>query len=184
MWLCVRDGLQCDALSVRVPRGVTERIGFATGVLVLPQRQTALVAHQAADVDLLSGGRLRLGVGVGYHLASLGRRVVTSLRSLADVLEDTAGDIRTARDISDAERETVHLNRARATAPVRVQLDLTAFSARPASPDRARVAYRDGRPIRALAGSHRDRCRRLKVNGSAVSRNILSQIGFAARLFD
>src|SRR4051812_44607177 len=44
--------------------GITERIGFASGVMVLPQRQTALVARQAADVDLLSGGRLRLGVGV------------------------------------------------------------------------------------------------------------------------
>jgi probable F420-dependent oxidoreductase len=47
--------------------GITERIGFATGILVLPQRQTALVARQAADVDLLSGGRLRLGVGVGWN---------------------------------------------------------------------------------------------------------------------
>jgi probable F420-dependent oxidoreductase len=47
--------------------GITERIGFATGVLVLPQRQTALVARQAADVDLLSGRRLRLGVGVGWN---------------------------------------------------------------------------------------------------------------------
>jgi probable F420-dependent oxidoreductase len=47
--------------------GITDRIQFATGVLVLPQRQTALVARQAADVDLLSGGRLRLCVGVGWN---------------------------------------------------------------------------------------------------------------------
>jgi probable F420-dependent oxidoreductase len=47
--------------------GITERIQFATGILVLPQRQTALVARQAADLDLLSGGRLRLGVGIGWN---------------------------------------------------------------------------------------------------------------------
>lgn len=46
---------------------VTERLGFFTGVLVLPQRQTALVGKQAACIDLLSNGRLRLGVGTGWN---------------------------------------------------------------------------------------------------------------------
>lgn len=47
--------------------GVTARLELVTGILVLPQRPTVLVARQAADVDLLSAGRLRLGVGVGWN---------------------------------------------------------------------------------------------------------------------
>jgi probable F420-dependent oxidoreductase len=47
--------------------GITRHIELATGVLVLPQRQTLLVARQAADVDLVSGGRLRLGVAAGWN---------------------------------------------------------------------------------------------------------------------
>ncbi|MBL6599563.1 MAG: LLM class F420-dependent oxidoreductase [Alphaproteobacteria bacterium] len=46
---------------------VTEKVGLASGVLILPQRQTALVAKQAAQVDVLSNGRLRLGIGVGWN---------------------------------------------------------------------------------------------------------------------
>ena len=69
---------------------MTERIGFATGVLVLPQRQTALVASQATDVDLLSDGRLRLGVGVGWNhveFAALGQNFRTRGARLEEQIE-------------------------------------------------------------------------------------------------
>jgi probable F420-dependent oxidoreductase len=47
--------------------GVTQKLELVTGVLILGQRQTALVAKQTAEVDFLTGGRLRLGIGIGWN---------------------------------------------------------------------------------------------------------------------
>lgn len=46
--------------------GITD-LALATGVLILPQRSTALVAKQATEVDILTGGRFRLGIGIGWN---------------------------------------------------------------------------------------------------------------------
>ncbi len=103
--------------------GITERIRFATGVLVLPQRQTALVARQAADVDLLSGGRLRLGVGVGWNYVEY---------------EALGQDFRTR---GAREAEQIELLRRLFTEPV------VDFSGRFDRVDRAALVPRPARPI-------------------------------------
>ena len=47
--------------------GVTKKAVLASGVLILPQRQTGVVAKQTAEIDILSAGRMRLGIGVGWN---------------------------------------------------------------------------------------------------------------------
>ena len=61
------DPFHCPLMMFSYLAGITERIEFVTGVIILPQRQTALVAKQCTDLDLLCGERFRLGVGTGWN---------------------------------------------------------------------------------------------------------------------
>jgi probable F420-dependent oxidoreductase len=84
--------------------GITERLELVTGILILPQRQTVLVAKQAAEVDVLSGGRLRLGIGIGWNpveyvalnrdFHTRGRRVEEQIRLMRALWRDELVDFR------------------------------------------------------------------------------------------
>jgi probable F420-dependent oxidoreductase len=113
--------------------GITERIGFATGVLVLPQRQTALAARQAADVDLLSGGRLRLGIGVGWNYVEY---------------EALGQDFRTR---GARQEEQIDLLRRLFTEPI------VDFTGRFDRVDRAAMLPRPTRPIPIWIGGHSEK---------------------------
>ncbi|MGH7747889.1 MAG: LLM class F420-dependent oxidoreductase, partial [Candidatus Dormibacteria bacterium] len=69
---------------------ITERVELVTEVLVLSQRQTALVAKQTAEIDLLAGSRLRLGVGIGWNAVefeALGEDFTTRGRRIEEQIE-------------------------------------------------------------------------------------------------
>ncbi len=70
--------------------GFTSRIELVPSVIVLPARQTVLFAKQATEIDLLSGGRLRLGIGVGGHrreYGSLGQEFTTRGRRCTEQMQ-------------------------------------------------------------------------------------------------
>ncbi len=68
----------------------TSSIEFASGILILPQRQTALVAKQVAQIDLLSAGRMRLGIGTGWNFVeydALNEAFATRGRRMSEQVE-------------------------------------------------------------------------------------------------
>lgn len=105
--------------------GITQRIELVTGILILPQRQTALVARQAADLDLLSGERFRMGVGVGWNyveydvlgqdFASRGKRMVEQIELMRRLWTEDLVDFTGAFDRAD---RIAALPRPRRSVPV------------------------------------------------------------------
>ncbi|MER5859589.1 LLM class F420-dependent oxidoreductase [Streptomyces sp900105245] len=100
-------------LTLSFAAAVTERIGLATGVLLLPEHQPVVVAKQAATLDVLSAGRLTLGVGIGWSadefaalgvpFAGRGRRTEEYLAAMRAVWRDDVatfeGEFTRFRDI-------------------------------------------------------------------------------------
>ena len=90
---------------------VTTKLELTTGMIILPQRQTALVAKQAAAVDVLSGGRMRLGVGIGWNhveyealgenFRNRGRRIEEQIALMRQLWTDELVDF-------DGQYHTVH----------------------------------------------------------------------------
>ena len=75
-------------------------LGFLSSVVILPQRQTVLVAKQAADIDTLCKGRLRLGVGIGWNpieFEALGMRFEDRARRFEEQIEVHAAAVDRAR---------------------------------------------------------------------------------------
>ena len=86
----IKDAFHEPFVVMGYVTSVAPNLELATGIVVLPQRQTALVAKQAAEVDVLSGGRLRLGVGNGWNAVeyeALGEDFHTRGRQMEEQLE-------------------------------------------------------------------------------------------------
>ena len=62
-----KDAFHETFVTIGFLAAVTKSVGLTSGVLISPQRQTGLIAKQAAEADVLSGGRIRLGIGVGWN---------------------------------------------------------------------------------------------------------------------
>ena len=96
-------------------------LAFATSIMIGPQRQTALLAKQAAEVDLLCGGRLRLGLGIGWNRLEY-EALGMPFDARGDVLEEQVSVLRalwTQRSVTFEGR--FHHIRAAGLAPLPIQ---------------------------------------------------------------
>ena len=161
-------------------------LGFATNIMVLPQRQTALVAKQAAEIDLLSGGKLRLGVGTGWNsieYAALGM----PFRRRAEILEEQVDALRAlwthdAVTFSGKHHELLHSG----IQALPVQRPIPIWFGGEAAPVLDRIGRTgDGwfPPVHVTPGRRADECLQRIGDAAAAADRDLGDIGIEPRIY-
>ena len=156
---------------------------LVTGIIILPQRQTVLVAKQAAEVDLLTGGNLRLGVGIGWNAVeyeALGKDFATRGRRTGEQV-DLLRKLWTERSVTFAgEYETVT---AAGLAPMPVQRPIPVWfgaSSEPALRRAGRLA--DGWFPQVTPGPGLDQARSIVEGAAAAAGRDPSTLGMEGRI--
>jgi probable F420-dependent oxidoreductase len=161
----------------------TTTLELVTGVLVLSQRQTVLVAKQAAAVDLLSGGRLRLGVGIGWNAVeaeALGSDFSSRGARLAEQVE-LLRRLWTERTVTFHGRQHTVTGAGLAPPPVQRPIPVWIGALTPPALRRAgRLA--DGWFPAPQPGPKLDAARALVLEGALAAGRDLSTIGMEGRL--
>jgi probable F420-dependent oxidoreductase len=158
-------------------------VELVTGIIILPQRQTALVAKQAAEVDVLTGGRLRLGVGLGWNAVeyeALGKDFSDRGRRMGEQVE-LMRRLWTERTVThDGEYERVT---GAGLAPLPVQRPIPVWVGA-ASPPAYRRAGRlaDGWFPQVPPGPHLDAAAALVAEGAASVGRDPATIGMEGRV--
>ncbi|WP_101950900.1 LLM class F420-dependent oxidoreductase [Mycobacterium sp. 3519A] len=162
---------------------VTTTLELVTGVIILPQRQAVLVAKQAAEVDLLSEGRLRLGVGLGWNAVeyeALGEDFTNRGRRLTEQVE-VMRRLWTERAVTFAGKH--HRLTGAGLAPLPVQRPIPVWigaSSRPALERAGRVA--DGWFPMMGPGPQLDEARDIVARSAAAAGRDPSALGMEGRV--
>jgi probable F420-dependent oxidoreductase len=156
---------------------------LVTSIIILPQRQTALVAKQAAEVDLLTGGRFRLGVGVGWNeveYEALGEEFTTRGARVAEQVEVLRA-LWTQRSVTFSGHDHRITGAGLAPRPVQQPIPVWFGANRPPALRRAgRLA--DGWFPQVQPGPRLDEARRHVAEGAAEAGRDAADLGMEGRV--
>ena len=156
---------------------------MVTGIIILPQRQTALVAKQAAEVDLLTGGRFRLGVGLGWNAVeyeALGKNFADRGRRVAEQVE-LMRRLWTERTVTfNGQHETVV---GAGLAPLPIQRPIPVWFGGQSNPAYARIGrLADGWFPQVPPGPHLEEARTIVAQAAVEAGRDPSTIGMEGRV--